>query len=95
MSASIDLNKLKTFYLVAKKGSISKASKKLGVSNSAISRSIHLLENTLQTKLFVRRQSKGMELTPEGQFLLGKANDIMKIAIQTERTIKQKQQQRG
>jgi LysR family glycine cleavage system transcriptional activator len=58
----MDWNKLKAFYLVALSKSISKASKKLNISQSAISRQIQDLEWDLNTSLFMRHQ-KGVTLT--------------------------------
>ena len=50
----MDWNKLKAFYEVATSSSISKASNKLNISQSAISRQIQDLELNLKTVLFIR-----------------------------------------
>ncbi|MGN6669914.1 MAG: LysR family transcriptional regulator [Candidatus Nucleicultricaceae bacterium] len=83
----MDLEKLKVFHIVATKGSVYKASEKLNLAQSAISRSIRLLEESLETKLFVRVQSKGMTLTHTGQILYEKANEILKAAKEAEESI--------
>lgn len=83
----MDLEKLKVFHLVATEGSVYKASEKLGLAQSAISRSIRLLEESLETKLFVRVQSKGMTLTHTGNILFEKAHTILKAAKEAEETI--------
>ena len=56
----MDWNKLKAFYEVAINKSISKASYKLNISQSAISRQIQDLEYDLKTSLFTRHQ-KGVD----------------------------------
>ena len=52
----MDWNKLKSFYEVAIFKSISKASIKLNISQSALSRQIQDLELDLNTSLFIRHQ---------------------------------------
>ena len=55
-------------YFFAREKSLSAASKKLFVSQSAVSQSIKQIENALGTKLFDRK-SRGVELTAEGKLL--------------------------
>ena len=64
----VHLNLYRVFYYVAKEGSISAASKKLYVSQPAISKSLKKLEESLNTKLFLRNLS-GTELTEDGKAL--------------------------
>ena len=71
----MDWNKLKAFYEVAINKSISKASYKLNISQSAISRQIQDLEFDLKTALFTRHQ-KGVRLTEQGENLLETVNNI-------------------
>ncbi len=61
----IDLNMFKTFYVVAKHESFSKAAMELYISQPAISYSIKKLEEELDTKLFIRL-NKGIKLTDSG-----------------------------
>ena len=68
-------DKLKAFYEVAINKSISKASHKLNISQSAISRQIQDLEFDLKTTLFTRHQ-KGVRLTEQGEDLLDTVNKI-------------------
>ena len=63
-----NLNNYKSFYTVARLGSISKAAEALYVSQPALSKSIAKLEEGLSTKLF-DRTSKGVYLTDEGAIL--------------------------
>ena len=57
---------LKTFYVVCKHNSFSKAAKELYTSQPAISRTISLIENELNIKLFFRYKD-GVRLTKEGE----------------------------
>lgn len=63
-----NLSGYKIFYEVASCGNISKAAKKLYISQPAISKSIVKLEDGLETKLF-KRNSRGVTLTDEGAIL--------------------------
>lgn len=57
-----------TFYMVAKTGKISNASKELFISQPAVSKAISKLENNLNTVLFYRN-TRGVTLTREGEIL--------------------------
>ena len=59
----------KVFYYVATTLSFSEASKKLYISQSAVSQSIKALEGKLSQTLFIR-STKKVRLTPEGEILL-------------------------
>lgn len=65
----IDFNLYKTFFTIAKTGSISGAAKSLCVSQPAVSRNLKQLEENLNCKLF-NRTAKGAELTAEAVKLL-------------------------
>jgi DNA-binding transcriptional LysR family regulator len=64
----LDWDKLKTFYYIAKLGNITKTSEFLRLSQSALSKSLTLLEDRLQTRLFYR-VTGGLQLTEEGEIL--------------------------
>lgn len=66
--SNVNFNLYKTFYDVAKCGSISKTATMNFTSQPAISRSIKTLETELNTKLFYRTK-KGIELTDKGREL--------------------------
>lgn len=66
---NINLELYKTFYYIAKTGSISNAAKELFISQPAVSQSIKQLEESLGGKLFFRT-TKGITLTKEGEVLL-------------------------
>lgn len=86
-----NLSYYKIFYTVAKEGNISHAAKSLYISQPAISKSLHKLENSLETTLF-HRSSKGVALTSEGQLLyehLKNAFETIDTAEQQLKKIKQ------
>jgi DNA-binding transcriptional LysR family regulator len=59
---------LRGFCYAANSGSISKAARRMSLSQPAVSQQIHSLEAELKTILFVRRGSR-MELTQDGELL--------------------------
>lgn len=59
----------KVFYYVADTLSFSEASKKLFISQSAVSQSVKTLEKKINQTLFIRNTKK-VQLTPEGEILL-------------------------
>jgi LysR family cyn operon transcriptional activator len=61
----MDISYLRVFFEVAKAGRFSEAAKKLGISQSALSRSVGLLEESEGVQLF-ERSKKGVELTAIG-----------------------------
>ena len=65
MRINLDLDKLKTFYYVAKAKKFTTASEILNISQPALSRSIQLLEDRLGIKLFYRH-ARGLTLTAQG-----------------------------
>ena len=91
----VNLNLYRVFYYVAKEGSISAASKKLFVSQPAISKSLKKLEESLHVELFHRTLS-GTELTESGKELLvyvenAYTNLLTAEKILTERSLFEKQ----
>lgn len=72
----MDLRQLLMFKAVAELGGFTKAGTKLFVSHSAISRQIKLLEDELQSPLFVRKGKSG-PLTEAGRVLLPYAEAIL------------------
>jgi len=74
-----DFNKLETFLTVVKEKSFSKASKKLGVSQPAVTQQIKLLEEYVDSKI-IERKKNGIKLTKEGE-------EFLRIAQRIERCI--------
>jgi DNA-binding transcriptional LysR family regulator len=68
----MEIHQLKTFVTVAREGSVTRASERLGLSQPAVSAHIKAIEDTLGLVLF-ERTPRGMSLTADGQRLLAKA----------------------
>lgn len=68
MIEKVSLNALKFFYFVAMLGSVTQASEKLFVTQSAVSKQIKNLEDTLDIALF-DRVGKNLILTADGEIL--------------------------
>lgn len=68
----MDIHQLKTFVVVAREGSVTRASEVLHLSQPAVSAHIKAMEEALGLSLFART-SRGMSLTGDGQRLLAKA----------------------
>lgn len=82
-----NLSQYKIFYEVAKAGNISKAAKELFISQPAISKSISKLEDNLEVSLFTRN-SRGVQLTEEGQLLYNHAKDAFEALGRGEQELK-------
>lgn len=78
---ALDMDFLKTFIAIAELGSFSKAAKQIFRTPSAVSMQIKKLEENLKTPLF-KRDSRSVELTYDGEILLGYARRI--IALNNE-----------
>lgn len=77
----MDWDKLRIFHVVAQAGSFTHGGEALGLSQSAISRQISSLEDSLDTKLF-HRHARGLILTEEGELLAKTAREIFaKLAM--------------
>ena len=78
-----NINLLITFESAARHKSYSVAAKELCISQAAVSQQMRLLEQTLKTKLFVRK-SKQMLLTNQGQTLFDsstKALETIRLGV--------------
>ena len=62
----MDLAHLKTFYIIAREGSLTKAAHILHTSQSSLSRTLQILEYYAQTQLF-ERHARGLKLTLQGE----------------------------
>ncbi|MDB5524685.1 MAG: LysR family transcriptional regulator protein [Rhizobium sp.] len=63
---------IRIFLAVARAGQILAASRRLGVNHATLSRRVTALEESLKTRLFIRR-TNGCELTAEGEVFLASA----------------------
>ncbi|MGG7178339.1 LysR family transcriptional regulator [Clostridium paraputrificum] len=74
----MEINDLRIFQIVAYEKSISKAALSLGYAQSNITMRIKVLENELNTTLFIRN-NKGTTITTHGEKLLQYADKIIKL----------------
>lgn len=83
-----DFAKINTFLTVVKEKSFSKASKKLGISQPAVTQQIKLLEAYIKAPI-VNRKKNGIGLTKEGEELYRIAIKLDKFLNNTEKEIMQ------
>lgn len=77
----MDWDKLRVFHAVAEAGSFTHAGESLNLSQSAVSRQISGLEESLNVSLF-HRHARGLILTEQGELLFRTAHDVFsKISI--------------
>ncbi|HIJ38441.1 MAG TPA: LysR family transcriptional regulator [Rhodospirillaceae bacterium] len=79
----MDWDKLRVFHAVAEAGSFTHAGESLNLSQSAVSRQISALEESLNTPLF-HRHARGLILTEQGDLLFRTARDIFSKLAMTE-----------
>ncbi len=72
---AMDWDKLRIFHAVADAGSFTHAGETLHLSQSAISRQISSLEDSLNAKLF-HRHARGLILTEQGELLYRTVHDV-------------------
>ena len=73
----MDWDKLRIFHSVADKGSLTHAGEVLHLSQSAVSRQIRALEESLNDTLF-HRHARGLILTEQGELLFDATNAMVK-----------------
>ena len=79
----MDWDKLRIFHAVAEAGSFTHAGEALNLSQSAISRQISGLEQSLNIVLF-HRHARGLKLTEHGEDLYLTAHDVFHKVAMTE-----------
>lgn len=84
---SFNLEYYRAFYTVAQTGNVTKAAELLCLSQPAVTRSIHRLEESLACKLFTR-VSRGVRLTVEGTALFSHVDSAFKSLSNGERELK-------
>ena len=85
---NINLDLYNYFYYVCEFKSITKAANFLYVSQPAITKQIKNLEKNLGKTLIIRN-SKGIELTEDGEFLYNKIKDSIELLNSTEASFKE------
>jgi len=73
----MELRHLRTIAAVARHGSFSKAAEELHLAQSAVSQQIRRFEQELGVEVF-RRSSRSVEITPEGDVILGYAHRVLR-----------------
>ncbi|GHF18946.1 LysR family transcriptional regulator [Kordiimonas sediminis] len=87
----MDWDRLRIFHTVAQSGSFTSAGNRLNCSQSAVSRQIRALEESLNVSLFTRH-ARGLVLTHEGQELFKTANGVVQQLEETQRRIMESKQ---
>ena len=83
----MDWDKVRVFYTVAEAGSFTHAGENLHLSQSAVSRQISSLEESLNVSLF-HRHARGLILTEQGELLFRTAADVLqKLSIAEQRIL--------
>jgi len=91
----MDWDKLRVFHAVAEAGSFTHAGEDLNLSQSAVSRQVSGLEDSLQVPLF-HRHARGLKLTEQGEILYRTAHDVFaKLAMAEVRIIDSKERPQG
>lgn len=79
--AALDLRQLKYFIAVAEELNLSRAARRLNISQPPLTRQIQQLEAAVQAPLFLR-SARGMQLTESGRVLLVDARRLVDLAVQ-------------
>lgn len=82
----MDFSQLKHFVCIAQLGGFSKAEQALDISQPSLSRQMRLLEEDLNTKLFLRT-GRGVALTPAGETFLPHAKAILEAVDKGRKAI--------
>lgn len=75
--AEISIHQLRIFTAVAQASTLTEAAKQLGITQPSLSQQLSRLETMVGTRLFNRRPGE-MELTESGQYLLPKAEHVLR-----------------
>ena len=92
---TLDWDKVKTFHAAAETGSLTAAAELLKISQSAVSRQITALEDSLDTPLF-HRHARGLTLTEQGRILYNTAHEMAhKVALAQASVIDSRKKPQG
>lgn len=84
----VNLELYRIFKIVADEKNLTRASEILNISQPAVTKHIHNLEDELKIKLFDRTQH-GMKLTADGEKIYNQIKDAINILINVENSIRQ------
>mgnify|MGYP005723195649 CR=1 FL=1 len=94
-SMKMDWDKLRVFHAVADAGSFTHAGEVLNLSQSAVSRQVHALEESLGLLLF-HRHARGLILTESGELLYRTVHDVFhRLAMAEAQLTESKEQPQG
>ena len=83
------LGSIVAFVRVAELGSFAKAAKALGISSSAVSKSVARLEDRLELRLF-QRTTRALSLTEEGRLLFQTCNRVLAELDKAEQSLRER-----
>ena len=84
----VDLELYRIFKVVADEENLTRASEILNISQPAVTKHIHNLEDELEIKLFDRTKY-GMKLTPDGEKIYKQIKDAINVLMNVENNIRQ------
>ncbi len=91
----MDWDKLRVFHAVAEAGSLTRAGEALNLSQSAISRQVSGLEDSLDVPLF-HRHARGLILTEQGDLLFRTVQEMFgKLSMTEQRIVESKRAPKG
>lgn len=76
---ALDPDLLRAFVFIAEDGSFTRAAERVGRTQSAVSMQVQRLEALLGQRLLSRGKGGTVQLTPHGQFLLGRAREMLAL----------------
>ncbi len=89
----MNLDYLKSFFVIVESNSISKAARKLHLTQPGLSMQLQNLENEIGAKLLIR-SNKGVKLTKEGKMVYEQAKNILTIEQNIRQNIKEIQSEK-
>src|SRR5438067_2054642 len=89
----INYHHLRYFWTVAREGSVSRAARRLGLSQPAVSAQIRALEISLDDRLFIRK-GRGIALTEFGHMVHGYAEQIFNVGRELADAVRERPTER-
>lgn len=90
----MNLDHLRSFFVIVESNSISRAAKKLHLTQPGLSMQLQNLENEIGAKLLIR-SNKGVELTEEGNVVYEHASTILSLEYNIKKNIKDLKQKKN